>query len=101
MKNVIDITQCDEIPQDPDVLAEISANAIKLDEEAYGWSALVRNMRSEVGASEELSADDNDRDTVKAAELASEIRRGVPGGAGSVLERINLTVKALRRMRRI
>jgi len=51
MKNVIDITQCDEIPQDPDVLAEISANAIKLDEEAYGWSALVRNMRSGGGSS--------------------------------------------------
>jgi hypothetical protein len=82
MKNIIDITQCDEIPQDRDVLAEISANAIKLDEEAYGWSALVRNMRSEVGAPEELSADDNDRDTVKAAELASETPGEVPGGAG-------------------
>ena len=82
MKNVIDITQCDEIPQDPDVLAEISANAIKLDEEAYGWSALVRSMRSEGGASEKLPADGNDKDTVEAAELASETPREVPDGAG-------------------
>lgn len=80
MKNIIDISQCNEIPQDPEVLAAISANAVKLDKEAYGWGALVRNMRGEGSISVGPSVDG--RDTARAVEIASKTPEKAPGAAG-------------------
>ena len=45
MHNVIDIKNCDTLPTDPKLLAQIGQNAEQIIHERYGWKALGRRLR--------------------------------------------------------
>ena len=46
LENVIDINRCESLPEDPEVLAQISARAVETALER-GWEQLVRQIRAE------------------------------------------------------
>lgn len=75
MENVIDINECDALPDEPDVLDRIGSNASAVVDDSLGWRALVDRMRRDGDGSADPTASRVGRST----EFGGSAESGAPG----------------------